>query len=132
MARAYQEAKQPYGSLTLFEAAITGAYAGWMLQESGYSTPEVFAGGLIGLIGYTLLVRISDGSFLILPIAIMSIAIWGCLGWALGGLAFDALGGAHMKAAFLAEPTFWRWACAVALVAVALSDKQRVFSPTMS
>lgn len=119
----------PYGSLTFVEAAIVGGYAGWFLQRTGYSTPEFVAGGVLAMVAYIVLVRMSDGSFLNLPLALLSIAIWGCLGWALGGVAFDAVGGAHMKAAFLAEPTFWRWACAVALIAMALADKQTVFTP---
>ena len=116
-------AEPGYGFLSLFEGAALGIAAGWWLQ-SHYHPPATFVGaGLAVTILYAVLVSCCRKASLLFPVIIVSITVWGLLGWVLGDFAYSWLGGPSMKVQFLGNPLAWKLTGSALFGFMAFSDK---------
>ena len=112
-----------FGFLSICEGAALGLVAGWWLQSHLYP-PAVFIGCGIVVAGlYYFLLTAGRGSSLSAPIVIVSMMIWGFVGWHAGGYAFRMFSITPSGVTMLDTVTAWKVVAALVLAFVAYSDK---------
>ena len=111
------------GFLSICEGGLLGLALGWWLQTH-LQPPVVFVGAGVAVAGaYYFLLHAGRGSALGAPVIIISMLIWGAVGWNLGSYLFRmaAISGSSMT--LLDTVTAWKVVAALVFAFIAYTDK---------
>ena len=113
----------PFGFLGACEGAALGLVTGWLLRNH-QQPPAVFIGcGVLVAAGYYYLLNLSRGTLLSLGIIVLSMVIWGIVGWQAGGFAFKLVGMTHTGVGMIDTLVAWKVLAALLFAFIAYSDK---------
>ena len=86
--------------------------------------PAVFIGcGILVAAGYYYLLNLGRGTILSLGIIVLSMVIWGIVGWQAGGFAFKLVGMTHTGGGMIDTLVAWKVLAALLFAFIAYTDK---------
>ncbi len=110
------------GFMGLFEGAALGIAAGWWLAAH-YLQPVAYIGGGVAVTAlYMTLIAFCKRSGFVLPILLMSLALWCTMGWIMGGYAYVWIGSPLLQIKLFANPVAWKFTGALVMGALALGE----------
>ena len=111
------------GFLGLCEGPLLGLYAGWWLHLHGRPPMVFFGAGVAISCAYYLILNAGRDSALGTPIVLLSMAIWGFVGWNLGALAFQMFGLGWSGGSVLDRVVAWKIGTALLFAFIAFGNK---------
>lgn len=115
-----------FGFLGLCEGALLGLLVGWWLQTHFYPPMIYFGAGVAVAAAYYFLLSIGRGSALAAPIVILSMLIWGIVGWNLGGYIFKIFAISRSGVSMLDTVMAWKIVAALVFAFIAYNDKASI------
>lgn len=117
-------AQHPHTSLlSVAEGAVLGIALAWWLQMHAQPAPVIVVAGIVATTTYLAILNTIRGSSFSMPMILVSMAIWGTVGWLAGPYLYQWCGGALMRGALLTSPHNWRIGAAIVLVFIAFFDR---------
>lgn len=118
----------PLGFLTICEGPMLGAVVGWWLQIHLQPPPVFIAAGVMSTALYLLLLKAGRDSALGAAVIIVSMVLWGMIGWHLGGFLCRSFAMRGIGSMLFDTVTAWKVGAALLFTFVAYNDKASMVS----